>query len=59
MQALININLDNEAFQDNEAQELARVLRFLADDIVKGVAGDYKPLRDLNGNRVGKFVIED
>jgi hypothetical protein len=53
-----HIKMDNAAFDDPE--ELARVLRRIADEVTTGVGrqsvGDY-PVRDINGNSVGTWSI--
>lgn len=62
---IISINLDNDAFQNgNRNAEIVRILRSLADklesyqgDITAG-AGIFGNLRDINGNPVGTFDVE-
>lgn len=56
MKATIQIQMDNAAFDDEPATELARILRKLAEKIEQG--SDRENLRDHNGNRVGEFLIE-
>lgn len=58
MTAKINITMDNAAFADNP-NELARILRDLADNLEAGNGTDGANLRDLNGNKVGRFDITD
>lgn len=55
MKAKIIVNMDNAAFEDGQGAELARILRRLADDVASG--DSFATLRDINGNRVGGFVI--
>jgi hypothetical protein len=50
----IEINTDNAAFEDNEGEEVARILRRLANEIESGLT-DVN-LRDINGNLVGEAV---
>lgn len=57
MTAKITITMDNAAFEDEPASELARILRDLAKHIE---AGDTeRRLMDSNGNHVGTFKIQD
>lgn len=50
----IEINCDNAAFGDNEWEEVARILRALADDLEVYRNSDLnKKLSDFNGNVVG------
>jgi len=52
-QIQININTDNQAFEDNELGELKRILETV--DLVDGWQ-----LRDINGNVVGEVrYLED
>ena len=50
----IQIKTDNAAF-DNFDIETARILRKLADRIEYGGKGEYIPVMDINGNKVGDF----
>ena len=52
----ITVNTENAAFEDWR-EELARILRELADNAENGRDLDGLHLRDFNGNRVG-LVIE-
>jgi hypothetical protein len=56
MKAHIEVTMDNAAF-DEPAFELARILRELANSIERNGIGCDKRLMDVNGNRVGKFVV--
>ena len=49
------INTDHDAFQDDNAhQEIARILRDLADKVEQSEFGVHNAkLRDINGNVVG------
>jgi hypothetical protein len=54
----ININLDNDAFQQEGSAEIARILHKLADyyeDMYEVAA--VRRLFDVNGNSVGKAEI--
>jgi len=52
----IRIKTDNQAF-DQEGQEVARILRDLADKLehLDKLQESQLPLRDLNGNTVGYY----
>jgi len=52
----IKINTENQAF-DQEGQEVARILRALADRLenLDKLQESQLPLRDLNGNTVGYY----
>ena len=52
----IKINTENQAF-DQEGQEVARILRGLADQVdhLDKLQECQLPLRDLNGNTVGYY----
>ena len=52
----VKINTDNQAF-DQEGQEVARILRLLADRLenLDKLQECQQPLRDLNGNTVGYY----
>ena len=58
MKAVITVEMDNAAFEDDPAGELARILRETAHKIEEGYnAGQC---RDINGNQVGNFdIIEE
>lgn len=58
MKSTIEINCDNAAFSDCAGDEIARILRELADEIELDSEPDSCILRDVNGNRVGKFTFE-
>lgn len=53
------IETGNEAFQDNEREEIARILRKLAKDILADTCNDTAYfLKDINGNTVGRADLE-
>ncbi len=56
MHAKITVKMDNAAFEDTPATELARILRTLAEKIENEGPG-ICTLRDVNGNTVGEFKI--
>lgn len=57
MTAKITVRMDNAAFGDTPASELARILRDLAKHIENGDTD--RRLMDSNGNRVGAFEITE
>lgn len=55
----ININTTNQIFVKQGEQELARILRELADGIESGAIDEQGTIiRDLNGNRIGTLTTE-
>lgn len=59
MKATIEINLVNAAFDDGRdgRDELVRLLHMLAEFVARGTI--RCPIRDINGNRVGEFNLEE
>jgi hypothetical protein len=55
MKFTCEIEMDNAAFEDAPATELARIMRKIVDYVKQGSEGD--DLRDINGNKVGRFAI--
>ena len=58
--AHLTIDCGNAAFEE-PGQELARILRELADKVEHRVVADESesiPVADLNGNKVGRFEYE-
>lgn len=56
----MNVDMDNDAFcQDDGPDELARILRAVADKIERGEyhPGHSKTVLDVNGNDVGRWKI--
>ena len=49
------IDTGNDAFRDDEAGEVARILRAVADRLDGGQP--FGALHDINGNRVGQFGL--
>ena len=59
MELMININLDNAAFEDDPGAEVARILHNLAASYEeRGHVQDTRTLRDRNGNTVGSARVE-
>ena len=61
MKLVISIRCDNAAF-DPPGPEVSRILRELArslegEDLTPD--SDFRSLRDRNGNKVGKVVVEE
>lgn len=57
MKAKIEIQMDGAAFEETCGTELGRILRELAHEIENN--GETGPcvLRDINGDKVGKFEV--
>ena len=53
----LHIDTDNDAFVDEPATEIARILESLAKRVRDGETGGR--LRDINGNTVGVFRADD
>lgn len=54
------LELDNDAFTNDEAWEAARILSNIA-DWMRGFSKLYErdyPLFDINGNKIGRLVVE-
>ena len=50
---------DNDAFADNPAREVARILAEISEKIesADAVPDCYKPIRDYNGNEIGRYAM--
>lgn len=67
MELVIEINIDNAAFDPCPCEEVTRILRTIADEIAThkpsyealkmGMFNQPVGLRDVNGNKVGYFRI--
>ena len=57
MKCIIEIEMDNEAFEDDSGFELARMFQHLALDVAHKVTPQV--LWDSNGNKVGEMKIID
>lgn len=55
MKAILTVEMDNAAFEDEWAIELARILRELACRIENGAYNP--PAIDYNGNKVGELKV--
>lgn len=54
------IRTGNAAFDENKSEEVARILREVADKIeANGVQRHFQSIRDINGNDVGRFAEKD
>lgn len=57
----LTMKLENAAFEDDPAGEIARILEKAASDLIEDGEivhhGGRLTLRDVNGNTVGKLVI--
>ena len=61
MKLTIEINLDNDSFQEDSGTELASLFREIQQKfqgIHLSIGGAHK-IRDTNGNTVGKFLIKE
>lgn len=54
----ITIETGNDAFADEPATEIARILRGLADSFEQYGRSQFRKLYDLNGNACGRVAIE-
>jgi len=62
MKTIIEIKMDNAAFEDNHSGETARILRELAQRIdghPHFSPGHDQALRDVNGNEVGFCTVRE
>ena len=64
MKFIVEIDCDNAAFMNDDSapvngQELARILRDIADKAENGQNVDGITLRDINGNSVGMSQFSD
>jgi hypothetical protein len=60
MNIIVKINCDNAAFENAEASESGRILRWLADRLEENeevTPGDHLNLFDSNGNKVGEYKV--
>ena len=61
MKAIIEIEMDNAAFEHNRGGELARILSEVSDkvNLIHNLQ-NISPagIRDINGNTVGTFTVE-
>lgn len=61
MKFILEINLDNAAFDDGKTAEVSRILKNLSNfrQFGKLAPGDGGKLMDVNGNSVGEWSIEE
>ncbi len=61
MRAVLTVDMDNAAFEDDSAGELGRILQHAANktSAMASEPGWSLVLFDSNGNRVGELRIED
>jgi hypothetical protein len=60
MKIIIEINMDNAAFEENPEVELARILAHMSERYKENNVYAFSRIRDINGNTVGSAtVIED
>ena len=53
---VIEFSTENAAFDaPNYEAEVARILHLLADRAAYSCRGDYIPIKDNNGNKIGEF----
>lgn len=55
MRFIMQVDMDNDAFQEHPATELARLLLAVQEDVCAGVDSDT--LMDVNGNTVGSWAV--
>jgi len=59
MKFTLSIDTDNAAFEPDEAEEIARILRALANRITReGLSGFFETIHDVNGNDVGQYALK-
>lgn len=52
----VEISTENDAFREDKAAEIARILRELADK-VQSQPNEGGVLRDINGNPIGMWLL--
>ncbi len=60
----LSFSLDNEAFAENAASEISRVLKTISDDFKNEFFNSYSipyetNIRDVNGNKIGSIKISN
>jgi len=56
----LSFSVDNDAFADNMAFEVAGILKEASDYIMEnGVPEMYKSILDPNGNRIGAYALKE
>lgn len=62
MKFVMEFDCDNAAFEEGMATEIARILRRVATSVEHGNlpdTGDVSSIRDINGNRIGEWGIQE
>lgn len=56
----LKIDTENAAFDDGQTDEIARILRKIADEVEHGgyYPGQSQTVRDINGNDVGRYKLD-
>ena len=59
----LTFRMNNAAFVDDPAGEVARILREVAGNVERGEGftigeNEMRPIRDSNGNRVGEYCAD-
>jgi hypothetical protein len=57
MKVKIEIACDNDAFAEDPAGEVSRILQQLAEDVTQACTSGSQDLFDINGNKVGKYRV--
>lgn len=61
MELTIKINMENDAFKDNNVNEVTRILNDYCKKISRGgelLEGDTEKLIDSNGNSIGYAIVK-
>lgn len=60
MKFFVQMSINNAAFEDSPASEVARILREIADSIesADSVPEYFRNCRDVNGNTVGTYAAK-
>ena len=53
----LTIDTANDAFGEDPSSELARILCGIAEDLPYRAMGVPVPVRDVNGNRIGVYML--
>jgi len=56
MEFKLQFNMDNAAFEEDDAGEVGKILEKVADDFISGLVSGG--VRDSNGNTVGTWEIK-
>lgn len=60
MKFTLFFDMGNAAFEDSPAEEVARILRAIADKVAgeNDVPGFFQTIRDANGNDIGRYAAK-